>query len=65
MQLGTEGDMDNILKKIYQENSTNNFDCVDNCVCVNGRIRYNLPMAGNPEPQVSYANLVFGVIRKQ
>ena len=38
---GTEDDRENILKNIYWKNISKNFDIVDDCVCLNGHIRYD------------------------
>ena len=49
-QSGTDRDWENSLKKIYHENSPKNIDHVDDCVHVNGCVRYDSPMIRNPKP---------------
>ena len=58
IQSGTDGDWENILKNIYCENSRNKIDRVDDCVCLNGCVRYDSPMTSNNKPLVRYANVV-------
>ena len=62
---GTDGDWVNSLKKIYNENIPNNIDHVYYYFHVNGCVSYDSPMTRNPKPWVSYANIVWGLIRKQ
>ena len=58
IQFGTGGECDNIPKNIYCQNSLQNIDCVDDCVCDNGCVRYDSPMTSNQKTRVSYANVV-------
>ena len=50
IQLGTDGDWENILNNIYCENSPDKLDCADDRVNVNGIVRYESPMTDNPKP---------------
>ena len=55
----------NSLDKFYRGIFPKNFDCVNDRYCVNGRIRYAWPVTGDLKYQVSYANVVRGVMIKQ
>ena len=50
MQSGNDGDWDNIPKKIYHGNSSNNIDHEYGFVHVNDYVRYESPITGNPKP---------------
>ena len=64
IQSGTDGVWENNPKNIYCDNSPNTIDRVDYHVRVNGSVRYDSPMTGNPKHRVRYANLVRGVMIK-
>ena len=49
IQLGTDGDWENILENIYFDNSLNKIDRVE---------RYDSQMTSNTKPLVRYANVV-------
>ena len=53
------------MENIYHDNSPKNFDSEDDRVRVNGRTKYDSRIPGNSKPRVRYANLVWGVMRKQ
>ena len=65
IQSGTDRDWENSLNNIYCEDILNKIDRVDDCVCVNGCVRYDSPMTSNTKPLVRYANVVWGMMRKQ
>ena len=46
----TNGNLENIPKKIYHDNSPKNNDCVYGLVHVNGCVKYYSPMIRNTKP---------------
>ena len=64
IQSGTDGVWENTPKNIYFDNSPKTVDIVDYHVCMNGSVRYDSTMTGNPKHQVISANVVRGVMRK-